>query len=64
MKIIKYISNEIKVLTLVLSMWLCSNTSSASEIIFNFETDNVDEIVSSAIKNLQETAVFSPNFLS
>ena len=27
-----------KVLTLVLSMWLCSNTSSASEIIFNFET--------------------------
>ena len=29
--------------------------------IFNFETDNLDEIVSSAIKNLQETAVFTPN---
>ena len=40
MKISKYISIEMKVLTLVLSMWLCSNTSSASEIIFNFETED------------------------
>ena len=29
-----------KVLTLGLSMWLCSNTTSASEIIFNFETED------------------------
>ena len=29
--------------------------------IFNFETDNVDEIVSSVIKSLQETALFTPN---
>jgi len=39
MKNFIYICNEMKVLTLVLSMWL-SNTSSASEIIFNFETED------------------------
>ena len=29
--------------------------------IFNFETDNLDEIVSSVIKSLEETALFTPN---
>ncbi len=29
--------------------------------IFNFETDNVDEIVSSVIKSLQDTALFTQN---
>ena len=52
-----------KVLMLVLSMWLCSNTSSASEIIFNFETEEGFTVSSEQTNELPGPFVHNPQGL-